>query len=131
MNTVTYEGRLAERAWGEGDDILYCDAADRPDYDDPLAERIKDDIEEYGSYLTIRYWISPEPLPTEDERTEVVARAGLGYPKVGHAYSEYTGYLWTDEEINVGGHDLIMELHHRIGSWLRLEIDYSKEGTDG
>ena len=39
-------------------------------------------------------------------------------------YSEITGYLWTDEELNVGGHDLMAELKSNVGKWLILEIVY-------
>ena len=44
------------------------------------------------------------------------------HARFGACYSEYTGYLWTDEEVLIGGHDLIEELRGCEGKWLLLEI---------
>jgi hypothetical protein len=38
-------------------------------------------------------------------------------------YSETTGYLWTDEKLQVGGHDLIEELSGSAGKFLIFEAD--------
>ena len=38
-------------------------------------------------------------------------------------YSEITGYLWTDEDLNVGGHDLLAELKGHVGKWLIMEVE--------
>jgi hypothetical protein len=61
---------------------------------------------------------------TQGELVDVTIRVGLGEADVGHRYSEITGYLWTDEEIMVGGHDLIEELHDHLGKFCHLEITY-------
>lgn len=118
-----YKGWLVESSWGEGDDILYLKGDENP-----LAELIEEDMDEYGYYLTVRY------LVVDKERTKEEAEEGFikeimgdAHANVGSAYSEYTGYLWTDEEIKVGGHDLIEELHGFVGKYLILEIEYSKE----
>lgn len=118
---MTYAGWIREATWGEGDDILFLS-----DEDEPLARRIQDDMDAHGSYLSVRYWTAPNEL-SEEDRTDIIIRAGLGEATVGHAYSDVTGYLWTDEEINVGGHDLIEELHSHVGEFCHLEISFSRE----
>jgi hypothetical protein len=52
---------------------------------------------------------------------------GEGDATFGARYSEDTGYLWTDEELNVGGHDLLGELESHEGRYCLLEIRYSHE----
>ncbi|MNJ80064.1 hypothetical protein D3C77_783070 [compost metagenome] len=49
----------------------------------------------------------------------------MGFCDVGYGarYSELTGYLWTDEYLKVGGHDIIEELRSYVGKWLILEIE--------
>jgi hypothetical protein len=43
-------------------------------------------------------------------------------------YSDLTGYLWTDEDWNVGGHNLLSELKSNVGKWLILEVElYEKD----
>ena len=42
-------------------------------------------------------------------------------------YSDYTGYLWTDENLKIGGHDLLDELKEDCGKWLFLTIEYKDE----
>lgn len=37
-------------------------------------------------------------------------------------YSEITGCLWTDEELKVGGHDLLAELDSYNGKYLVMEV---------
>jgi hypothetical protein len=51
---------------------------------------------------------------------------------MGHAatyrgvLSEYTGYLWTDEDLMVGGHDLLAELKSHLGKFCHLYVHYSR-----
>jgi len=74
--------------------------------------------------VTVRYWIS-EKEQTKDQMIEGVLKTlyGVADVKYSHAYSEYTGYLWTNEEFNIGGHDLIAELYDNLGKYIILEID--------
>lgn len=97
-----------------------------------LAETLHDDLSVYGSYLTVRYYTGP--VPVEDPTKEFIKQlygAGELTPqesniKYDMAYSEYTGYLWTDEEINVGGHDLLTELKSHVGRYLYMEITFTR-----
>jgi len=126
-HTERYRGVLAEHDHGEGMDILFLDGED--DYaGEPLAERISDGIYRCGSYLSVRYWTADKPQ-SDDAMIEGALREllGAGDATFRHAYSEITGYLWTDEEINVGGHDLLEELRSHLGRYCLLEIAFQKE----
>ena len=48
---------------------------------------------------------------------------GLLESEFWEQYSEITGYLGTDETLNVGGHDLLEELRSNIDNYIILEIE--------
>ena len=129
VTTVRYRGTLALRYHGEADDILHLDGDldDRYPYE-PLAETISDDLERYGRYASVRYWTAAGPM-ADDILMENAVRSLLGDADAdyGARYSEVTGYLWTDEDIMVGGHDLLEELKSQAGRYCLLEIGYSRE----
>jgi hypothetical protein len=131
VTTVLYRGHLTQRDHGEAMDVLFLgDGEGRdPFADEPLARRIADDMGAHGSYLSVRYWTSDAEM-TDDGLRECAVRAlfgdGEGTRYSAH-YSEVTGYLWTDEDIMVGGHDLLAELESHLGRWCLLEIGYSRE----
>jgi hypothetical protein len=123
--TVRYRGVIAERDYGESMDALFLDSDDM-DSGEPLAERISDDMDLGGQYLSVRYWTASEPRSDDDIREgAVLAYLGAGDVQFSPHYSDITGYLWTDEDINVGGHDLLAELRSQKGRYCLLEIDYA------
>lgn len=124
MTTRTYRGRITEHDSGDAPDILYL-----TEIDEPLAEAIRNDINELGAHLTVRYHITDTARPAEDLDESLAHLAGLGEAAFAHRYSEITGYLWTDEEITVGGHDLLEELRSHAGKFCHLEITYAQEQT--
>lgn len=118
-----YKGYLKLKDEGEGYNILFV-----TEIDEPLAEEIQTDIAEFGKYLTVRYFLSSKEETLEGLQHILVNQIlGIGEADYGHAYSEYTGYLWTDEKIEINGHDLLEELKSSIGRYLYLEIEYHKE----
>lgn len=121
-----YRGILAEHDHGEGMDILFLDPGE-----DPLAEMIMDDIDRHGHYLTVRYWTA-DAARSDDDMIEgaLWELLGRGDADFHHVYSEITGYLWTEETIEVGGHDLLEELRSQKGRYCLLEIAYSREPAD-
>ncbi len=128
MAKRVYSGWIIERGWGEGE-AIYLDRVSengRPDLsDEPLAVRIDRDMGALGRFLTVRYWLANAPATKGELIKRTFLRlAGLAEAQVGHAYSEITGYLWTNEEIQVGGHDLIRELRSHMDLWCRLEIEF-------
>jgi hypothetical protein len=62
----------------------------------------------YGRCVTIRFCISEKPIinPNKAMMDDLMRIEGKSKVDYSHAYSEYTGYLWTNEEFKVGGHDI-------------------------
>lgn len=117
-----YEGVITVRALGEDDAALFLAPADYP-----LAELVSEDIEELGSTTTVAYWIYPEPRTlAELEENEAKKLDGAADADYFQRYGEITGYLWTDQELNIGGHDLLAELRSSLGSWCRLSIRFGE-----
>lgn len=117
-----YAGWLSLGAWEEADDILYISSEEEPLVE--VLDWIKD------KYVSLRYWITDKEA-TKEEATDAFTRTCLGEADVvlqSH-YSEDTGYLWTDQDFNVGGHDLLFELcsYAILNKWLILEIGVVEE----
>lgn len=73
--------------------------------------------------VSVRYFVCDKPTPIQDlEENLVKSVLGIANVKYGMNYSDYTGYLWTDEEFNVGGHNLLSELKTNIGKYLYMEV---------
>lgn len=117
----TYEGLLSLHSYGEADDILFL-SSER----DPLCEVFEDSLAR--KLVTIRYWITDTQATKEQAQESFIRKLyGETYCKFGARYSELTGYLWTDEKCQIGGHDLIKELKSYIGKWLILEVNIHEE----
>ena len=116
-----YAGWLKLGDHGEGFDILLLDG-------EPIADILTDDLERYGHTVTARYFISDTPISFEEVTEEVILHV-LGYSSAdfGHRYSDITGYLWTDEDWQVGGHDMLWELRQSAGKYLNLQVEFYDE----
>lgn len=113
----TYKGLLSLHSWGEADDILFLSSLEGP-----FAEELEYDIS--GKMVTARYWITDIPMPKSEAQDYFIRKlVGDADVEFGSHYSEVTGYLWTDEECNVGGHDLIEEFKSYVGKYLILEVE--------
>jgi hypothetical protein len=113
---IVISGLLCLHTYGEADDILFV-SSER----DPLAEVLHEKIS--GKRVSARYWITYEPCTPEEASEDFVRRLfGGADTKFGARYSEITGYLWTDEKVKIGGHNLIEELRGNVGKWLILEV---------
>jgi hypothetical protein len=135
--TKIYKGWVTLQDRGESDNLVCLDdspACGRPNSDNSivLAETIAEDLEQNGRFATIRYFVSTIPR-TLDELTEDLWKKLYGDVDAEfHVhYSDITGYLWTDEELHVGGHDLLREIHSYMRSWMLLEVTYNKEEPVG
>lgn len=113
-----YQGYIYLGSNYEEDDILFIDT-----FEDPLVEVLEWITRKK---VTVRYWICPEKMDVEEAEEEFV-KVLIGSADANYCmnYSEYTGYLWTDEELNVGGHNLLDELksHADGGSYLIMEVE--------
>lgn len=88
---------------------------------EPLAQL----TEEFnGQLLTIRYWITDEPIEM-NRAIEATIEQCMGFGEIDFAihHSDVTGYLWTDEDFEVGGHDMIAEMESFIGKHVLMEIE--------
>jgi hypothetical protein len=122
MNTKLYQGFLREGGWGEADDILYLISGDETEDVEPLAVILQDDLDD--KTVSVRYYICDKRCTLEEAKESFIKQlSGQVDTDVRAHYSEITGYLWTDEKINIGGHDLIEELHSHKDKWLILLID--------
>lgn len=125
---VTLSGWLSLKENCEGEWIL-CLTADEYrdrsfDDDEAIAEQVSDLISRYGNILTVRYWISDRELESVNDATEAYLASYYGRTEAEYQmyYSEITGYLYTTEELMVGGHDLLEELKYHTGFYLLMEI---------
>jgi hypothetical protein len=125
-NPMIYEGLISEAHHYENWEALFL--GDGDDDDEPLAETLMHDRDRRGPYASVRYFISDTPK-TIDELEEGLVRRLAGQLDADYDdhYSEITGYLWTDEEIRVGGHDLMAELRSHVGRYAYIEITWSEE----
>lgn len=118
MNIIkTYAGLLECKDYEEGDNILFLSGED-----EPLADELS---WMSGRSVSVRYWVS-DKICTREEANDAFLRTCMGDAAVQYqvAYSELTGYLWTDEELMIGGHDLLKELKSSKGRWCILEVEY-------
>jgi hypothetical protein len=102
---------------GESMDILFCG-------DECVAEWAEEKLE--GKQITLRWWAADREEPDEAIKRRALEQV-MGKVDVewGARYSEVTGYLWTDEEFKVGGHDMIARLKSDVGKYLLLEAEVS------
>ncbi len=123
METKVYTGWLEENNWGESRNILYLTPTKGEAFDgEVLALILEADL--VGKYVSVRYHIIDKEMVLDEAEEHFLKRLyGVIETDVGHHYSEITGYLWTDEKINIGGHNLIAELHSWVGKFMILIID--------
>lgn len=99
----------------------------------PYLRLLKEQIQlQRSDQVTVAWHVTDRPVPRE-ELDENVARQALGDLRVNyhHAFSSMSGYVWTDEKAEVGGHDIVKELTTAIEGpdddelvrYLHLEIE--------
>jgi hypothetical protein len=117
--TVSFWGRISEKCIGESDPVLFVSDSSLIGDLEPLIK---------GKFVSVRYWISGEEKTKEEAEFDFIETLlGIADCELDIRYSEDTGYLWTNEDLLVGGHDLLSELKSFIGKWLILEIDISDD----
>ena len=116
MNKKTYSGWLSVRDYGESSDVLFISSLS-----DPFAEELEWMA---GKQVCVRYWITDKEATLEAAQEQFIKRLfGAADVEFFARYSDITGYLWTDENLKVGGHDLLEELKSSEGLWLILEVE--------
>lgn len=116
MEQLIYKGIIKEGESGQG-----CYNVSIGE-DEPIAEILQDKIN--GKEVSIRYWISNTEKPKQElQETFLKKLFGAVDAEYQDVYSDYTGYLWTDQNLKIGGHDLLEELLSYLGKFIYLEID--------
>ena len=127
---LVIEGRLHVGEYGDNYETLLLRTEDDQE---PLALMLSYKYSRNYPFWSVRYFIS-DVERHGDEWTAALLQHIYGDAEIEYqaAFSEITGYLWTDENFMVGGHDLLAELKSAVGGgkkWLRLEITmHTKEG---
>jgi|ERR1700760_1779856 len=107
-------GRLSVHDSGESSDILHCGSRVVAEWAEEFS----------GCQISLRYWIADSEQEDDAIKTraveQIMGRADVDW---GARYSEVTGYLWTDEDFKVGGHNMIKELTVHNGKYLLLEVE--------
>ena len=95
----------------------------------PFSKEMNDAIGWEEKYASVQMLTGNTPIDLEHlDETKIISMEGIVDSEYYHRYSDYTGYLWTDENFKCGGHDLIEILHSHKGEYIHLEIDlYTKE----
>ncbi len=94
----------------------------------PLSKNMAEIIGWNKKYASIQMLTGDTPIDLDHlDETKIVSMEGLVDSEYYHRYSDYTGYLWTEEDFKCGGHDLIKILSSHKGEYIHLEIDlYTK-----
>ena len=128
---LVLEGKLRIGLAGDNDDALLLGTGTDSE---PLARVVQEAAREDLPFWSVRYFVSDQERHG-DEWTEALlgklcGRADVEYRDV---YSDITGYLWTEETLVVGGHDILGELASLVEggrTWLRLEITMHREDKE-
>ena len=118
MKELLYTGWICESQ--NEPDAIYLVGGNFPS-DEWLIEDLVDEMA--GHECSVNYWVCDEQCsPNEAQEAFLKKVMGATDGRFSINWSEITGYLWTDEELNVGGHDLAQEIRSNIRKWLILEV---------
>lgn len=118
MKNLVYRGFIRDSEHGDN-----CSAIFIGECCDPIAEELMNE-EITGRWVSFRYWVSDtEKADAEIKKGALLNLIGCAEADYGDKYSEATGYLWTEANLAIGGHDLLSELESYVGKYILLEID--------
>jgi hypothetical protein len=90
-----------------------------------LAEKICSDIDTYGNIVCVNYYITDKDVSYNEAKCEHLEQLfGKIECEFEVFYSDITGYLGCDPELNIGGHNLREELCSKEGKYLNLYIKF-------
>ena len=93
----------------------------------PLTKEMEHACGWYGMYASVQMLTGDTPIDMDHiDETKVVSMMGEVESKYYHRYSDYTGYLWTEEGFKCGGHDIPKILHSHMGEYIHMEIELYK-----
>ena len=90
----------------------------------PFTKEMEDKCGWSGKYASIQMLTGDTPIDVEHiDETKIVSMEGEVHSKYYHRYSDYTGYLWTEEGFKCGGHDIPEILQSFMGKYIHMEIE--------
>ncbi len=106
---------------GEWHNALYLSSIE-----EPLAEYFGDEFR--CKQVSVYYYITDMQCTKEEAQEDFLLQTlgGDVDARLCARYSDITGYLWTDEDLKIGGHDLLAELQSSVGKWLILTVEAHK-----
>lgn len=76
-----------------------------------IAEVLEELVSWKGTIMTFQFHVASEPLSFHALQEDWIKTVmGLTTASFTHSYSDLTGYLWTNESIKAGGHDVLKEI---------------------
>ncbi len=116
MEQLIYKGIIREGDFGGNEGVLFIGKGE------PIALILDDEIN--GKQVSVRYWISDKKKSKQELQESLLKiMSGAIDAEYFNHYSDYTGYLWTDQNLKIGGHDLLEEIRSNVGKFIWLEID--------
>lgn len=116
MRKVIFKGFIKQLDYLDNSYATFIDGCDRP-----ISLIFSDDF--YKENVTAKYFFSEKEKSIEELKENLILKScGSVQADYLDKYSEITGYLWTDEEIMIGCHDLLTEINENIGKYIYLEL---------
>lgn len=111
MSRIIIEGKISSAEAGEGSVLAVAGVA--------ISIMLMNNARKQ---VTVRYHVSSVPMSLEQADEHFVnVLYGEAAGDVYHRYSDMTGYLWTEEDGTIGGHDLVKELSSSYGKYAAIE----------
>lgn len=90
----------------------------------PFTKEMEDKCGWLNKYASISMLTGDTPIDMDHiDETKIVSMMGEVESDYYHTYSDYTGYLWTTEKFNCGGHDIPAILYNHMGEYIHMEIE--------
>lgn len=119
MTTKIYKGKIWIGPYGFNDEALFVG-----ENTEPFTQVWNDDFQE-RQQVSVKYWISETEKTREQlQENHLLCISGATEADYGDRGSDVTGYLWTDQDLTVGGHDLFKELNDKAGKFIYMEVSY-------
>jgi hypothetical protein len=94
----------------------------------PFTKEMEDKCGWKNNYASIQMLTGDTPIDMEHiDETKIASMEGDVKSVYYHVYSDYTGYLWTEEEFKCGGHDIPKILQSHLGEYIHMEIELYKK----
>lgn len=124
-NLIVFRGKIEDQDFGDPSIICVDDCPVLPWLAGNHYSRTKCPIDIIGKQCSARWWVADIDMGNALDRIEATVSISMGLPELEFEprYSEITGYLWTDETLKIGGHNILDVLESNEGKHIYLEIE--------